>query len=63
MELTDNLNIRRFKSLITPKQLKDELPETETISHIVASARKGVQDILLNRDSAADGDYGTLFAP
>jgi 3-deoxy-7-phosphoheptulonate synthase len=50
MELTDNLNIRRFKSLITPKQLKDEQPETETISHIVASARKGVQDILVNRD-------------
>lgn len=51
MELTDNLNIRRFKPLITPRQLKDELPETEAISHVVATSRKGIQDILTRRDA------------
>lgn len=49
MELTDNLNIKRFKSLITPKKLKDELPETDQIAQLVADSRNIIQDILVNR--------------
>ena len=50
MELTDNLNIVRFKPLIAPEKLKTELPETDETAHLVAASRKIVQDILANRD-------------
>jgi len=50
LELTDNLNIKQFKSLITPKKLKDELPEADQVTQLVASSRNIIQDILVNRD-------------
>ncbi len=50
MELTDNLNIKQFKPLITPRRLKDEFPITEQAARLVADSRNIIQDILLNRD-------------
>ena len=50
MELTDNLNIKQFKPLIAPNQLKNELAGSDEISRLVARSRKAVQDILTNRD-------------
>jgi 3-deoxy-7-phosphoheptulonate synthase len=50
VELTDNLNIKDFKPLITPMKLKDEFAETEQVSQLVAGARNVIQDILVNRD-------------
>ena len=50
MELTDNLNIKDFKPLITPKQLKEEFPETEEAAQFVAESRNIIQAILTNRD-------------
>ena len=50
MEKTDNLNIAQFKSLIKPKELKNEFPENEQMAKFVADSRHGVQDILMNRD-------------
>ena len=50
MELTDNLNIKRFKPLIAPNLLKDELPATDQIAQLVAQSRKSIQDILINKD-------------
>ncbi|MCI0469944.1 MAG: 3-deoxy-7-phosphoheptulonate synthase, partial [Nitrospirae bacterium] len=46
MELTDNLNIRCFKPLIGPDQLKEQFPQSEGAAHVVAVSRKGIQDIL-----------------
>ncbi|MBN1124906.1 MAG: 3-deoxy-7-phosphoheptulonate synthase [Sedimentisphaerales bacterium] len=46
MELTDNLNIKQFKPLLTPAQLKDELPQTDEESVLVAGTRRQVADIL-----------------
>lgn len=50
MELTDNLNIKQFKKLTTPEQLKQEWPETEAASHLVAQSRQAVQRILRGED-------------
>lgn len=50
MELTDNLNIKQFKSLITPTELKDEFPETDEVAKLVAESRNVIQDILLDKD-------------
>jgi len=50
VELTDNLNIKEFKPLITPKKLKDEFPVNEQAARLVARSRNIIQDILLNRD-------------
>jgi len=50
MERTDNLNIVRFKPLITPEELRKEFPETGDVAHIVTSSRKNIQRILKNRD-------------
>jgi len=49
MELTDNLNIKRFAPLITPAQLKQELPQTDAQSRLVAGSRKRVAQILCDR--------------
>ncbi|MBW8001606.1 MAG: 3-deoxy-7-phosphoheptulonate synthase [Planctomycetes bacterium] len=51
MERTDNLNIVCFKPLITPEELKKELPETDEVAHVVASSRKNIQRILTNKDN------------
>ncbi len=50
MELTDNLNIKDFKPLITPMQLKEEFAETEQVAQLVAESRNVIQNILVNRD-------------
>ncbi|MBN1457512.1 MAG: 3-deoxy-7-phosphoheptulonate synthase [Sedimentisphaerales bacterium] len=51
MELTDNLNIKQFKPLITPWQLKEQLPISDQVSELVTISRKAIQNILLNKDS------------
>ena len=51
MELTDNLNIKRFKPLIAPNVVKDELPVTDQVAELVAQSRKVIQDILINKDN------------
>ncbi len=50
MELTDNLNIVKFKPLITPEKLKALHRQTETMAEFVAKARMTIQRILTNRD-------------
>lgn len=50
MERTDNLNIVRFKTLVTPEELKKEFPETSEVAQVVASSRKIIQRILTNKD-------------
>ncbi|MFA6186963.1 MAG: 3-deoxy-7-phosphoheptulonate synthase [Phycisphaerae bacterium] len=50
METTDNLNIVRFKPLITPKQLREKYPETEQAAELVARSRRIIQGILTNKD-------------
>jgi 3-deoxy-7-phosphoheptulonate synthase len=50
MELTDNLNIKQFKPLTTPEQLKTELPETEAAACVVAESRRQIEQILRRQD-------------
>ncbi len=50
MEITDNLNIVQFKSLITPEQLKEKFPLTDETAHLAAQARRDIQAILANKD-------------
>ena len=50
MEQTNNVNIARFKPLMSPAALRAELPESDTVAHVVAAARRGISDILANRD-------------
>ncbi|MHC4166229.1 MAG: 3-deoxy-7-phosphoheptulonate synthase [Planctomycetota bacterium] len=50
MEQTDNLNILRFKPLITPDELRSQLPETDEVAGLVASSRVSVHKILTNKD-------------
>ena len=50
MELTDNLNIKQFRPLISPEDLKANQPLTDQAAHTVASSRKAIQDILVNKD-------------
>jgi len=50
VELTDNLNIKQFKSLITPKKLKDEFPQTDQVARLVVNSRNVIQNILVSRD-------------
>lgn len=51
MERTDNLNIRRFRPLITPEQVKALFPETERAAAVVASSRRQIEAILIGNDS------------
>jgi len=50
MEQTENLNILRFKPLVTPEELKGELPETDGVAQLVASSCMNIQKILTNID-------------
>jgi 3-deoxy-7-phosphoheptulonate synthase len=45
-----NLNVERFQSLITPRQLKDELPIGEASQATVQRGRDEVKAILEGRD-------------
>jgi 3-deoxy-7-phosphoheptulonate synthase len=50
MERTDNLNISQFKSLISPEDLKSQIPETDEVAGLVAGSRKIIQAILAGED-------------
>ncbi|UCF14341.1 MAG: 3-deoxy-7-phosphoheptulonate synthase, partial [Phycisphaerales bacterium] len=50
MKQTDNLNISRFKPLISPDELKAELPGTDEVADLVANSRVSVHKILTNQD-------------
>ena len=50
MKRTDNLNIIRFKPLVTPEELKKEFPETDEVALVEATTRKNIQRVLTNRD-------------
>ncbi|OHB50768.1 MAG: 3-deoxy-7-phosphoheptulonate synthase [Planctomycetes bacterium GWF2_41_51] len=50
MELTDNLNIKGFKPLITPEQLKEKLPLSDETAHLIAQSRRTIQSILTGED-------------
>ena len=50
MEQTDNLNILRFKPLITPDELKSQFPETDQVARLVAGSRASIHNILANKD-------------
>jgi 3-deoxy-7-phosphoheptulonate synthase len=50
MERTENLNIVRFKPLITPNELRSIFPETEELSQLVSNSRQHIQGILKNSD-------------
>lgn len=50
MELTENLNIVRFKPLLTPDQLKEKYPLGDQTAHLVAQSRRIVQAVLTNND-------------
>ncbi len=49
MQLTDNLNIKQFRPLLSPRELKERLPQSEKLSDVVANARRAVADILTDR--------------
>ena len=51
MQQTDNLNISRFKPLMSPDELKSQLPESDKVAGVVASSRVSVHKILTNEDS------------
>ncbi len=51
MELTDNLNIIRFRDLITPESIKVHYPAEDEVSGLVAKSRKAVQNILNGSDA------------
>ena len=54
MRLSD-LNIDDYQVVITPTELKKELPLPESVRHLVAQSRQTVKDIL-------DGNDHRLFA-
>ncbi|MFC1761979.1 hypothetical protein ACFL6U_07840 [Planctomycetota bacterium] len=47
MELTDNVNIKRFRPLLSPSVLRVALPATERGAQLVASSRYAIQKILV----------------
>ena len=50
MERTDNLNIKRFRALVSPQDVKNDLPVNEHAAHVVATSRIHIQNILTNKD-------------
>lgn len=50
MEITDNLNIKQFKPLPTPEQIKAEFPETDAASLLVAHSRQQIEKIIRRED-------------
>jgi 3-deoxy-7-phosphoheptulonate synthase len=50
MELTDNTNIKQFRALISPKELKEELPLPDQAAQTVLAFRTTIQDILMDKD-------------
>ena len=50
MRLSDALNIEDYQVVITPTELKEELPLPESARELVARSRQTVKDILDGRD-------------
>ena len=50
MELTDNTNIKQFRALLSPKELKEALPLSEQAARMILGFRTTIQDVLENRD-------------
>ena len=50
MPLTEDLNIRSLRPLITPRQLKQQLPVSPSVGEHVVTGRKAIRDILERRD-------------
>ncbi len=50
LQATDDLRIKAMKELLSPEQLLQEYPLTETASATVLNARSGIQDILRGKD-------------
>jgi 3-deoxy-7-phosphoheptulonate synthase len=51
MEHTDNINIVDFKPLITPEQLKNQIPLEDYCAQTVVRGRHAIEDILNHKDS------------
>jgi len=50
MRQTNNLHVVDTTPLITPTQLKEELPITERAAETVANTREAIRDILQGKD-------------
>ena len=50
LQATDDLRIKAMKELLSPEQLLQEYPLTDTTSATVLNARSGIQDILRGKD-------------
>jgi len=50
MRPTDNLNIVELKPLITPRQLRDQLPINDDLAKVVLDARDNIKSIITHRD-------------
>ncbi len=51
MERTDNLNIKCFRPLVTPEEVKTQLPEDSAVAHTVAESRRVIENILINKEA------------
>ena len=60
MEQLGNLNVVAQELLVTPAQLKAELPVSDQVRHKVHEAREQVRNIQRHRSSTADR-RGTLL--
>lgn len=50
MEFTDNLNILEFKPLVSPEELKSELPLSPELAKVVVKSRAIIQRIIARED-------------
>lgn len=51
MELTDNIHIKCFKPLSSPRQVKEDLPQPQAVEQLVLETRNAVQKIIVREDS------------
>ena len=49
-ELINNRHVIDIKELVTPRQVKEKLPLTETAEQVVIETRHAIQDVLYGRD-------------
>ena len=52
LELTDNLNIKQFKPLITPVELREKFTADDEVADLVAHSRKKIQDVLTGQNNS-----------
>ncbi len=50
MELTDNIHIKSFKPLSSPKLVREDLPQPPAVEQLVLETRNAVQKILVHQD-------------